>query len=548
MIKVGDKDTIIDIVNKMSDCDEPELILDFPKEHPILHNYMSLKILKNKAWAKRITIVSSDIISKKIWTPLGIHYTVVRDEEYLKQKNYKQELLKHNFTYWEYFVFEMKKYWARLVNFIGRKTGIERLKYYNPYNTFKASGLFVLLFGVIISIGMLSFIFYFAVSKTYIYITPEIKIKTQATNIIFSESTNTVSALSQNLVVPIKKVTQSSVLSYTHKTTGIDVTGTPRARGTVLLINELKDPQTFRPKTRLQSEDGLIFETTDWVKIPWIQYDASGATSPWTIEANVIAQTHDTQGKVVWERGNIGSGTLTIPWLKFNKDKIYAKVQKPFLWGTNSITYTLSEDDIKNATKILSEMIKKDALDKLKKKIADDNQLSGIEYQMLSMDDIIHYSDPMIKPVGTIEVWQHIDHFTLSGTGTVDSYIYSKNSVLNILTSVINDSLLVGTDKLMFIDEKSVRMTTVLEKSKDPLRIKVTTEVDMGVSFDFDNNQNYYNQRLKTLILWLPNEEAINILLNDDKVSNVSIENTPFFIKRVSSNIDNLILKIKTQN
>jgi len=35
---------------------------------------------------------------------------------------------------------------------------------------------------------MLFFIFYFAVSKTFIEITPEINIKTKATNIIYEEN------------------------------------------------------------------------------------------------------------------------------------------------------------------------------------------------------------------------------------------------------------------------------------------------------------------------------------------------------------------------
>jgi hypothetical protein len=66
MIKIFEKDTIIDIVNKILECNENELLLDFPKNHPILHNYMSLKILKNKAGNKRITILCRDIVSKKI--------------------------------------------------------------------------------------------------------------------------------------------------------------------------------------------------------------------------------------------------------------------------------------------------------------------------------------------------------------------------------------------------------------------------------------------------------------------------------------------------
>ncbi len=49
MIKVLQSDTIIDVVNKINSCEDKELLIEFPFGHSILNNYMSLKILKNKA-------------------------------------------------------------------------------------------------------------------------------------------------------------------------------------------------------------------------------------------------------------------------------------------------------------------------------------------------------------------------------------------------------------------------------------------------------------------------------------------------------------------
>jgi len=97
----------------------------------------------------------------------------------------------------------------------------------------------------------------------------------------------------------------------------------------------------------------------------------------------------------------------------------------------------------------------------------------------------------------------------------------------------------------MGIDEKSLRMTTIVERTNEPLRVKATTEVDTRMSFDFNDNSNFYNQRLKAMILGLSNTEAENILINDTKINSARVHNTPFFIKTVSSNIDNIILRIK---
>jgi hypothetical protein len=49
MIKINNKDSIIDVIIKINNCKQKEIVLDFPFGHPIIHNHTSLKILKNKA-------------------------------------------------------------------------------------------------------------------------------------------------------------------------------------------------------------------------------------------------------------------------------------------------------------------------------------------------------------------------------------------------------------------------------------------------------------------------------------------------------------------
>ena len=48
MIKIQINDTIVDIVEKIESQEQGDIILDFPVGHPILHNYISLKVLKSK--------------------------------------------------------------------------------------------------------------------------------------------------------------------------------------------------------------------------------------------------------------------------------------------------------------------------------------------------------------------------------------------------------------------------------------------------------------------------------------------------------------------
>ena len=47
MIKVNNNDSIIDIIQQIQKEKKDEIIIEFPFWHPILHNYLSLKILNN---------------------------------------------------------------------------------------------------------------------------------------------------------------------------------------------------------------------------------------------------------------------------------------------------------------------------------------------------------------------------------------------------------------------------------------------------------------------------------------------------------------------
>jgi hypothetical protein len=129
---------------------------------------------------------------------------------------------------------------------------------------------------------------------------------------------------------------------------------------------------------------------------------------------------------------------------------------------------------------------------------------------------------------------------------TVDTFIYNKDEVLSILKDLIKNSLLDGTEKFMFVNDKSLRMSDVITRAQDDTSIKWTMEVEYGISYDFENNSNYYVKKIKNTIMWLSNKEATNILTNDTKISSVSIKNSPFFLSKVTNRPENIILKINT--
>lgn len=116
------------------------------------------------------------------------------------------------------------------------------------------------------SLSLLLFIFYFTVSKTYIYVTPQISVKPISANIIFSQNTGTL--LQPKNTIPVRKITLPVVHTMRFTLDTIDPNSATKARGTVTLYNELAADQALKPNTRFISDDGVVFRSESWINVP----------------------------------------------------------------------------------------------------------------------------------------------------------------------------------------------------------------------------------------------------------------------------------------
>ena len=95
-------------------------------------------------------------------------------------------------------------------------------KTYSKNKNSQNSHFFFLVIGLIISFSLLSFIFYFAVSKTYVYITPELGVKTVSRNIIYSEKDNS-NVFDTKSVIKVNPISLDTTLDYTFNVSSIDI-------------------------------------------------------------------------------------------------------------------------------------------------------------------------------------------------------------------------------------------------------------------------------------------------------------------------------------
>jgi hypothetical protein len=133
-----------------------------------------------------------------------------------------------------------------------------------------------------------------------------------------------------------------------------------------VIKNELTTKQTFRPKTRLMTENGLVYRTDGWVEIPAARV-SGGTVIAGSKEVRVTADMYDRAGAVTGVRGNIEAGTiLTIPGLTFNRDKIYAEVTDGFTGGADPTVHVLTAEELARFRAMAADKLRLGAYEQLR--------------------------------------------------------------------------------------------------------------------------------------------------------------------------------------
>lgn len=542
MIQVKRKDTIIDIIEKMQNEESQTIILDFPVSHPTLHNYISLKILKSKAQWKKLVIRSNDLVWKKIGKNLWITYSSVKNPNFLENKD--SNLIQHNYSFWEYFKYQIALYLKETKNIILWNKRLNTFSFYSQKYK-KNNALHIFIWLLIFSVLLFICIYYIAINKTYVYINPETIIKKEAYNFILQENVKN-SILWDNKFIEINKISENFVSSHTYAATNIIRDSNSISSWIITLYNETTEVITLVPKTRVMSEDWIIFEIEEWTKIPPAEKD-NFWVSPWSTSVKVISRLLDSQWWYIGTRWNIKQWTkLQLPGLSQDFQKlIYAQAENGFTWWSDKLRRTISQEDITNAKELFLEKLKTESFESLKNNIINRNSLNNTKNKLLTNQSSITYSAENINIEQSVSPWDEVDNFTLRWNITVSAYVYNSESIIQRLKSIISEKTLSPIEKIVKIDEDSLRISQIIYTQKSPYEIKATFEIESLFLFDFLNDNNSYLEQLKNKIRWLQKQEAESILLNDKKISNATIEIRPFFVNFVSNIQNNIIIKVQ---
>lgn len=542
MIHIKINDTIVDIIDKMNLEQGNKIVLDFPLGHPILHNYISLKIIKSKAQDKRLIIATSDQIWKKIWKQIWIEYSIIKNNSFIENKS-SNSILGHNYTFWEYLKFQISSYKNEIFQNIQNHKKFHTLWKYSRAS-YEKIGLTVFILWLVLSIVIFIFLYYFAISKSYINIKPEVIVKKEAQNFIFTPEIPE-SIFWNNRYIKIDKISKTLYSSDVYAATEI-LENNNAASGEIEILNTLSSQQTLVPNTRFMTEEGIIFRSQNWVKIGPATVDNFWNTSPWRANVIVKADIRDINWSYTWERANITSDTsLILPGLEQSlQSKIYWKAISDFKWWSNVFQKIISQDDIERAIELFTRKIENEVILSIKNSILSSNKENNTSIDILPWSQSISYDDLVINLESGVKAWDAKDSFKIEWNITWYVYTYNKETVIQRLKTLLNEKKLDWIEKINYINENSLRMAQVISITDEPFTMKSTFEMEAIYIHDFLHKNNSFIDSLKQQVRGMKKTDAESLLLNNPKISNVEITLRPFFSKNISNIHNNIVFSI----
>lgn len=485
-------------------------------------------------------VILSDTDAQVIAKSLGIQAEIAGAHAEFDRKYAEKHIATHNMSMFEYFIYEIKRgiqyIWFLLFERTEAKKKVIHLK--------KNSSHFVLIIiGLVMSVTLLLFIFQFAVSKTIITITPQISIRPVSANIIFTESSGSV--LASKNTVNLRKMSFPASYTMKFQLESVDQNSTSNARGIITVYNEINTAQALKPQTRFVTLDGVVFRSVNWVNIP-ASKNLNGITEMGSVDVEVVADPRDDAGNIIGQRWNIKMwADFTIPWLKFNRDKIYAKAKSDFAGGENPKIHVVTQPEIDKFQWLMKEQLHRVARNSLQETLNEKKQTSGDDYSLFSGEGVSFTGETYEITTGQ-KIWDLAEEIEMKWTVMVTALVYDKKATINYLKDVFHESILSWTDKEIDVQEDTLRVSNTLSRTDSgSTSIKATMELLGRTTHDFEDPKNQVTHFLKVKIAGASKDEAKSVLLNTGNVKEVEISSYPFWSRSVSNNIDNIEFVIK---
>lgn len=514
------------------------LIIEYPWffSHPVL-----LEVIVKKFNGIDI-IATDDTALQHVAGRLGLKFLPL-DSSVVNNPPPASEILKHNFTIFEYFLYECRRGVWHIGRFFARHK--KHLTYRRPL---KSSNTLLLIFSLSFSFLILIFVFYFSATSTTVEILPETSLKTLTRNLIFTTAPNQ-SVFAKSNEVAILPLDVTIKLETPFEVNSLDASSVRNAKGIVEVVNELPTPSQLRPGTRFTSEDGVIFKSPGWIKIPGMT-TKNGEVLPGKVQIPLIAENVDEKGRIIGVRGNLKNWVfLSIPGLKFNKSKIYAQIIGDFTGGSDPTKKVLTQESLNRFQTLFHEKLKNTAKDQLETTLKKHPWYTESEdWDIIPLYDVWKYEFSPVETIGGVMPGTSINNITLSGSLHLRTYAYSRSKTKSYFEQLFDASLLPETQTVTTLNSSNISIESLTPLTQTGVEsFKATMKMNGNIVYNFSNPTNPLLRQIRNLIVGRSKEEALSILKNDPNVADAKITISPFFMDRVSSRPDAIDFVIRNK-
>jgi len=363
----------------------------------------------------------------------------------------------------------------------------------------------------ILTLILLTTVIFFSLGRVKIIIYPKIKENKISFEKEFTFNQSKGESLAYLIKVSLEK-------EKTYPATGIKQKE-DRATGEVILINNYYKDQPLVATTQLLSQEGVLFRLAHTVRVP-----AKGK-----IRAKVYA---DKPGK----SGNIGPSKFTIvklwPGLQ---DKIYAISKDSMKGGIKEIKYITAED-IKKGKEDLSEEIKKQGLEKIKKEleklIPPSKMITDYEISPSSL------SEKIIEENLSAKEGEEKNEFKIKLKAELTGLAVEKQEIKNLIKEKIKEIVPSG-ERLVEFDPENFSYSLVNYNQKENSgKIKISFPIKTIITPE--------NKILEKSNLVGLSKDALKKYFSqfDEEIEEVKINFSPFYLRHIPTIKSKIKIKV----
>ncbi len=394
-----------------------------------------------------------------------------------------------------------------------------------------------------ISVFVLFFVAYIALPQATIYITPNQQTIEQAINITLVDAEKNSGLLRsrpRRTIASFPVAAPELMHTITYTTLGRNFEG-QNAQGTLNIINTADRTWTFVPKTQFQTDNGIIFRTTDYVNVP-----AGTIQNPAKIPVNVVADPFDANGNPIGDRGNIGPSKLSIVKLGDGyKELVYGENTQAMTGGKTVTSIKVTEDDIKRASEFAKEKALADLPGLLQSYLDTSSEYKNERLKLLNVPNSIIFEEPQI-----------IIDPSLVGTATPEFPVIVKIKAQGIafnegeMQNLIQDELLLRqtpNKEIAQIDESGLAYRVVSRNDEAGI-VELTVSIKGVEKFDLDPQKRSgadLIQRIKDESVALKISDAEKVIGSMPEVESVKIDSSPFWTPTLPNISDNINVVIQ---